>query len=499
MRFSSFVSSALALASLAAAEGPSDVLDLTQSTFDAAVNGPLILVEFFAPWCGHCKALAPHYEEAATELKGKNIPIAKVDCVEHADLCQAHGVQGYPTIKVYRDGKPSDYNGPRKADGIIGYMIKQSLPAVTQVTSDDLETFQKADKIVAIAYVASSTDAPAPAFSALADKHRDDYLFGLSSDAAAAEKAGVTPPALVLYRAFDEPKVEYPYPIASATPDEFAEWITELAVPLIDEVSGENYQVYANSGKPLAYLFVDPTDENKDKHIEALRPVAALHKGHVNFVWIDAIKFGDHAKGLNLDEAKWPSFVIQDLKKQLKYPYEQGKEIETKVISDMVQEYRDGKLLPHLKSAAVPETQDESVYTLVGKNYEEIVDDDSKDMFIEFYAPWCGHCKRLGPIWSAVGDHFAPINDKVLIAKMDATENDLPASVPFSIAGFPTIKFKAAGSKEYVDYEGERTLEGIIAYVEENAKNSLVGAGSAAPKETSEAEPEAVVEEHDEL
>ena len=48
--------------------------------------------------CGHCKALAPHYEEAATALKDKNIKLAKVDCVEEADLCQSHGVQGYPCV-----------------------------------------------------------------------------------------------------------------------------------------------------------------------------------------------------------------------------------------------------------------------------------------------------------------------------------------------------------------------------------------------------------------
>ena len=46
--------------------------------------------------CGHCKALAPHYEEAATTLKEKNIKLAKVDCVDEAELCQVHGVQGYP-------------------------------------------------------------------------------------------------------------------------------------------------------------------------------------------------------------------------------------------------------------------------------------------------------------------------------------------------------------------------------------------------------------------
>ena len=91
--------------------------------------------------CGHCKALAPHYEEAATALKDKNIKLAKVDCVEQAELCQQKGVQGYPyvltlfllqastysrvsTLKVYREGKDTPYTGPRTTEGIIAYMIK---------------------------------------------------------------------------------------------------------------------------------------------------------------------------------------------------------------------------------------------------------------------------------------------------------------------------------------------------------------------------------------
>ncbi|KAI0320802.1 disulfide isomerase [Amylostereum chailletii] len=474
MRFQSLLASASSLlfASHVLADG--DVIDLTESNFKSVVDPePLILVEFFAPWCGHCKALAPHYEEAATALKEKDIKLAKVDCVDQADLCQSHGVQGYPTLKLFRNGEPSEYGGNRKADGIISYMIKQSLPAVAAVTAETLDEFKKADKIVAIAYLSSSTDAPAPQFSATAEKHREDYLFGLSTDEDAIEAAGVTPPAIVLYRSFDEPVSSYPYPVLSADVEEIEKWIKVLSIPVMDEVSAENYMVYSQSGKPLAYLFVDPTDEAKDEAIKAVRPIAAAHKDDINFVYIDAIKFGDHAKALNLVEPKWPSFVIQDLDKQLKYPFSQDEVVTFDSINTFVNQFVAGELEPQLKSQPIPTSQDEPVYTLVGKEFDEVVFDNGKDVFVEFYATWCGHCKRLKPTWDSLGEKYADVKDRLIIAKMDAPENALPPSVPFRVSGFPTLKFKPAGSHEFIDYEGDRSLESLIAFVEENAKNSL--------------------------
>lgn len=105
----------------AADPADSDVLSLTKDTFDDFVKEhDLVLAEFFAPWCGHCKALAPKYEEAATELKAKNIPLVKVDCTAEEELCLNYEVDGYPTLKVFRgvdSHKP--YAGARQADSYV--------------------------------------------------------------------------------------------------------------------------------------------------------------------------------------------------------------------------------------------------------------------------------------------------------------------------------------------------------------------------------------------
>ncbi|KAJ7682759.1 thioredoxin-like domain-containing protein [Mycena polygramma] len=504
MRLSALLApSLLAFVSVVLADdAPSDVISLTAQTFSSVNTEPLILVEFFAPWCGHCKALAPHYEEAATALKEKNIKLAKVDCVDQADLCQSNGIQGYPTLKVYRNGTPTDYTGPRKADGIVIYMTKQSLPAVSEVTAANHDDFKQADNLVVVAYLTSTTDAPAPAFSATAEKHRDDFLFGLSTDKDAAAAAKVEAPAVVVYRSFDEPSIVYPFPIADASVADLEDWIKELSVPTIAEVSSENYATYAQSDKPLAYLFLDPTSEHKEAEIATVKPIASKYKSKMNFVWIDAIKFGDHAKALNLAEVKWPSFVIQNVQKQLKFPYDQSKEVDAAGVEAWVKQYLDGELKPQLKSEPIPETQDENVYNLVGKEFDSVVFDDSKDVFIEFYASWCGHCKRLKPTWDSLGDHYAPLKKTLTIVKMEAQENDLPPSAPFSIAGFPTIKFKKAGTREFIDYEGDRSYESLVAFLEEHAVNSLE------IPETPEEVPEVVTEDdsaqahlddHDEL
>jgi protein disulfide-isomerase A1 len=344
-------------------------------------------------------------------------------------------------------------------------MIKQSLPAVSILNAETLEDFKTADKVVLVAYVDASDKSSNETYTAIAEKLRDNYLFGATNDAALAEAEGVTAPAIVLYKQFDEGKSVFSEKFDE---DAIVSFTKTASTPLIGEVGPETYSDYMSAGLPLAYIFAETPEERKEIS-DALKPVAEKYRGKVNFATIDAKNFGAHAGNLNLPTDKFPSFAIQETVKNQKFPFDIEKQITPETIGAFVEEFLTGKIEPSLKSDPIPETQEGHVTVVVGKNYEDVVLDDSKDVLIEFYAPWCGHCKALAPKYEDLASLYAnsEFKDKVVIAKLDATTNDTPDE----IRGFPTIKLYPAGAKsEPVTYTGSRTVEDLIKFVKENGK-----------------------------
>merc|ERR1711920_1028498 len=127
-----------------------------------------------------------------------------------------------------------------------------------------------------------------------------------------------------------------------------------------------------------------------------------------------------------------------------------------------VKQVEAGEVQPHLKSEAVPtEPQEDPVKVVVGKNLEELVFSKEKDVLLEVYAPWCGHCKKLEPEYLKVAKKVIKegFEDILVIAKMDGTQNDSPVEA-ISWTGFPTLYYVKAGSDEPVKYDGGRDAKG---------------------------------------
>jgi len=150
-----------------------------------------------------------------------------------------------------------------------------------------------------------------------------------------------------------------------------------------------------------------------------------------------------------------------------------GDELTVEGMKKFLADVKDGKVEPNLKSEPVPEEpQSEPVKVVVGKSLQDMVFHPTRDAMIEFYAPWCGHCKKLEPEYTKVGKKVIKegVEDIVLIAKMDGTTNDSPVD-SLSWSGFPTIYYVKAGTDTPIKYEEGRDAKSIWKYIKKNHSN----------------------------
>jgi len=219
-----------------------------------------------------------------------------------------------------------------------------------------------------------------------------------------------------------------------------------------------------------AYIDVnfDSNAKKTNYYVTRLTKVAKNHQNDLSFVIANKKDYSTEMNSYGFAAKDDVSVSIDDFSKTAKYKFT-GK-FSSETIEQFVQDFKNGKLESYIKSEAVPDNTDKPVKVVVGKNFNEIVMDKSKDVLIEFYAPWCGHCKKLEPIFDDLGKSLAKTQPDIVIAKMDATLNDSPHSA-YQASGYPTLFWAPHDNKDApVKYDGARDEKSFKDWIKGKSK-----------------------------
>jgi len=458
------------------------VLVLTKGNFEGVTQeNEFVLVEFYAPWCGHCKALAPEYAKAATQLKeeGSTIRLGKVDATVESELAEQYSVRGYPTLKFFKNKNPVEYTGGRTATEIVNWLKKKTGPPAATLDKDSAAKLIEKEDVVVVGFFKDQESDGAKEFLKVASA-MDDLPFGITSDSEVFADNKVEKDGIVLFKKFDEGRNDFSGDLKE---DDIKAFISENRLPLVIEFTQESAQkIFGGEIKNHILLFLKK--EGSDDVIKGYGEAAKDFKGKILFIYLDTDNEdnGRIMEFFGLKKEETPAVRLITLAEDMtKFkPTKEGVDKET--IKAFAQDFIDGKLKAHLMSEEIPEDWDaKPVKVLVGKNFKEVAFNQEKAVFVEFYAPWCGHCKQLAPVWDDLAKAYED-NDKIVVAKMDSTANEVE---DIKVQSFPTIKYFPAGSDKVVDYNGERTLDGFKKFLDSEGKE---GAGVAEEDEEDEDE-----------
>ncbi|XP_065319482.1 protein disulfide-isomerase-like isoform X2 [Gordionus sp. m RMFG-2023] len=475
-----------------------DYIEVLTDENEAKMISPThnIFVEFYAPWCGHCKQLEPEYVklagfindltkgsdqgselgEESPQALAKTIKIVKCDATVNKNLAEKYKVQGYPTIKFISKDKSevSNYNGNRKAEDMRDWILKKIGPQIKIIKKlEDLENLIDSHDVVVFGYFKDPEGFQFTEFKQVA-AILEDTPFVATHDASIAKHYKMDTNkhdnGLILFKKFDEGSVHH---YDKFDDDDIAFFVKSNRMPLVSEFTEQNAnKIFTEEHQKHILLFEHKSAPQHDNNMKIFNESAKNNRGKILFVYIDSsVDVNERIlEFFGIKSEELPTLRIinlaGDMKKYKPLPASDPKDktviLGVNGINEFVTAFLDGKLKPHLLTETLPEDWDKNpVKVLAGSNFRDVAYDPN--------ATWCGHCKQLVPIYDELGQYFADKpSSNIVIAKLDSPANEIEG---LAIKSFPTIKLYLAlkdgqTEKTVIDFGGERTLEGLKKFVE---------------------------------
>ncbi|WMV34777.1 hypothetical protein MTR67_028162 [Solanum verrucosum] len=291
------------------------VLELDEYNFDAAIsNFDYILVDFYAPWCGHCKRLAPQLDKAALILADLKQPIriAKIDADKYKRVGSKYGIDGYPTLKIFMHGVPTEYYGPRKADLLVRFLKKFVAPDVAILNSDSaISEFVEAAGTSFPIFIGFGLNESA--ISHFAVKYKKRAWFSVAKDFSDKTMEFYDfdkVPALVAHHPnYDEQSIFY-----GPFEEKFVEdYIKQSLLPLTLPITEETLRLLKDDErKVILTILEDESDDRSKKLVKLLKAAASANRDFV-FVFVGFKQWQGFAESFEVSKkTKLPKMVVWD-------------------------------------------------------------------------------------------------------------------------------------------------------------------------------------------
>lgn len=445
------------------------VCTLTKGNFDEFIKkNKYVFVKFYAPWCGHCKSMAPSYAKLAEKMNAQadGIPIAELDATENGEVAEKYGVQGYPTLKFFVDGEAIDYSGEREGPAIEAFINKKINPSSKALTKpDDFKELETA-KLAGVLVTAEANKDQLKIFNQFSTAYETQFY-----NAAFAEALALTGSTgkynFVVYRNFDEGKK-----VLSSdkhlTAEELKNFWESLRHPTLMEFDQETAEKIFGGEETSVFLF---TDDTTSATIDLFSEVAKEKKGALIFCK-STIKGGlgeRLSEYLGITEKDENTAVIVHFEGGNPNKYKLPK-WDKPALAEFIDDFKSGTLKPFFKSNPIPESNSDPVKVIVGHNFEVDDPEQQQARLARGLRPLVRPLQEAGPdLRGARQEGRRPRRHR---DRQDGRHHQ--RTRPRLHQGLPHPQVLQEGRRQNpLDFDGDRTLEGFLAFLEKETGKKL--------------------------